>query len=1227
VKLPIRLPTELLSAHDKGRLVFFCGAGISRYTGLGDFKGLVEDIFAMCGLPLFPEASCATCGQVHPSEIGTRSPEEDAFHRGAYDRALHLLEAKSDYMRPAAVEVLGAPSSDPDLKTHKALLSLSRHPEGGHRLVTTNFDRRFEEAEPNLEFQAGPYLTLPRPESWRRLTYLHGRLDPARDPGGNGLVLTSGDFSRAYLQDGWAARFALHLFESYTILFVGYSLNDPVVSYLIDGLAADMRRRGESLNAYILADHDGTEAGRRTVEMTWESRGLIPIPFDRKDDFAALHQTLHCWAEIDTAKRDRQFETVLEPLFRPYDPKTTGTAELELLLWLLSADNGAIADAFADADPPPDISWLTPIAETKLNLPIAKGSVSLLNLPSPGEHIAPLAGPGAANLPELTLSPVTLSLGRWLARHRDKKEMVDWVIRRGGCIHPSWARLLERDLDKVAEPFASFWRIVLDPAIHQPTLPIQYPFGVSDGKWPPEGDLNLLKAARPYLKINKGYSFMRGESVPPEIVPHLAQFELKIFDYNYILEIWTHRECTEIREALLRNASALTERMVDGVRLTKYISEINVIVIESLSLIYPESIRYEGFSTLLCLCIAAFEAARENHPALAEALARRWLALAQVEKLALFPRMALHALAYVQPIPVDEELSLLLGDDGRLLWDSDAAEELELYLGQRVPSLPSKARDSLVEAIFNGPTKRAYSAIDWKDEDFLRFASTQRNLRLGMLADAGIPLPDHLAQMAEEARGKWVNERPIGGILECHHPVSAQDSGLLDLSDEQIVERVCTAHSEIAGFDGWSDLCANHVDRALMVLPFLAERCPGSSRLWDELTSFREVKEERRRLEILQTLDTVFSQQIDHFGQSLLLSISRVLRAFAPSVPAQGEARIAFLTLWQATWNAALTDGQSIRLNHSEGLEAAMNAPGGILAKAALHLVLREKGQIPPDIMPLLELMVTGDTLSHRYSHIILASRLGYLHQRADNWVKQHLITRMKWPHPESIPMWQGFFESDRTTIPSMADLHDAFLSVAGMLEEREGRSNWNHILIETAVAVPEVFTSVEISRLMKNATGTDLGQMAWQLARHLDRAADKAPIQWQDTIRPIICQHWPSTIAQRTSASIESLVELAIAAKSAFPDAIALMLKRKLIGAVEGALPTFFSLHPRSEAIVDPCKDYPETVLSILDAVVTEDVTPDSGFSIKQSLDRIVAADPKLAQDERMRRLCRRLS
>lgn len=1223
--LPIRLPTELLSAHDEGRLVFFCGAGISRYTGLGDFEGLVEDIFGMCGLPI-------------PSKEEADRPEEDAFHKAAYDRALHLLEAKSDYMRPAAMEVLGAPSSDPDLKTHKALLSLSRHPEGGHRLVTTNFDRRFEEAEPNLLFQAGPLLTLPRSESWRQLTYLHGRLDPDQDPDGRGLVLTSGDFSRAYLQDGWAARFALHLFENYTILFVGYSLNDPVVSYLIDGLAADMRRRGESLNAYILADHDGTESERRTVETTWVSRGLTPIPFDRKDDFSALHQTLHRWAEIDTAKREQQFDTLLELFKRPYDQATVGTADLEFHLWLLSADQGRIATTFADLEPPADISWLQPIRETKLKLPVAKKAVSLLDLPSPGEHAAPLVGPMAANLLGLPLSLVTGQLGRWLAKHRQKKELVDWVIERGGRIHPSWAFLLGRDLETVDEPYRSFWRSVLDPAIHRPALPRRDPSDVSDGKWPPDGDWDLLEAARPHLNINKGYSFRRDKAAPPEMLHHLARFGIQSINDNYLLDVWLCREKNEIRKALLRNADSLTGHLTEGMRLATRLDDISL---AWLSLTQLENRVGQSMSGLTLLCVAAFDAAREDHPALADALARRWLALAQVERLDLFPRMALYALAHVQPIPVDEELSLLLSDDERLLWDGHAIDELKLYLRQRAQSLPSEARDRLVAAIADGPTQRAYKAINWKDEAFV---STQRNLRLVMLADAGVLLPDHLAQIAEKARGAKVEETPIEGVIEPYQSARAQDVGFLDPSDEQIAERLCTYQDKEAMLDAWWGLYAKHADRALAVLPHLAERCPGSSELWGELIGFQEVKEEALRLEIVRTLDRVFSKQPDRFGWPLTLSISRILHAFAPSVPTEGAERAAFVTLWQTTWNAALTNGQSDLLNHPEDhqatikapslddkpkdLQAALNAPGGVLAEAALDLSLREERQIPADIWPLLDLMVTGDTVSHRYSRIILASRLFYLRHRAEVWVKQHLIARMEtWDgHPESTPMWQGFLWSGRITTPLMIDLRDAFLSAAGTLEEWRPRNNWNHIFIETLIESSKIFTSVEIGRVIKNATGTDLGQMAWKLAKRLDHAGDKAPVQWQSTIRPIIAQCWPSTIAQRTSDSVEHLVQLAVAARSEFPDAISLMLKRKLIGPVEGSLPAFIPLHPQSETGPDLCKKYPEIVLSLLDAVVKDNAAPGAGFSIKQILDRISDEHPTLAADQRMRRLQRRL-
>ena len=69
------IPDELLQTHDEGRLVFFCGAGISYPAGLPGFKELVENIYNLCGTSLL-------------------NVEEDAFKRGQYDIVLELLERR-----------------------------------------------------------------------------------------------------------------------------------------------------------------------------------------------------------------------------------------------------------------------------------------------------------------------------------------------------------------------------------------------------------------------------------------------------------------------------------------------------------------------------------------------------------------------------------------------------------------------------------------------------------------------------------------------------------------------------------------------------------------------------------------------------------------------------------------------------------------------------------------------------------------------------------------------------------------------------------------------------------------------------------------------------------------------------------------------------------------------------------------------------------------------------
>lgn len=40
------VPERLLQAHEDGRVVFFCGAGISYPAGLPGFAGLVEQLYA-----------------------------------------------------------------------------------------------------------------------------------------------------------------------------------------------------------------------------------------------------------------------------------------------------------------------------------------------------------------------------------------------------------------------------------------------------------------------------------------------------------------------------------------------------------------------------------------------------------------------------------------------------------------------------------------------------------------------------------------------------------------------------------------------------------------------------------------------------------------------------------------------------------------------------------------------------------------------------------------------------------------------------------------------------------------------------------------------------------------------------------------------------------------------------------------------------------------------------
>ena len=124
------IPEALLDAHEEGRVVFFCGAGISYPAGLPGFQDLVDNIYRLVNT--------------------TRTPiEDEAYQRGQYDATLELLEHRLPGQRLAVRKALYQ-VLQPKLRrkgatdTHAVLLQLARNREGALRLVTTNFDRIFE---------------------------------------------------------------------------------------------------------------------------------------------------------------------------------------------------------------------------------------------------------------------------------------------------------------------------------------------------------------------------------------------------------------------------------------------------------------------------------------------------------------------------------------------------------------------------------------------------------------------------------------------------------------------------------------------------------------------------------------------------------------------------------------------------------------------------------------------------------------------------------------------------------------------------------------------------------------------------------------------------------------------------------------------------------------------------------------------------------------------------
>ena len=251
----VDIPNELLHAAKSKRLVLFIGAGVS-YN-------------APSNLPLFDGLVRQVAENLEEEYIETESP--DSF--------LGDIESRHPSVKQLVHSIISDTGSLPN-STHRAIARLASVT--GGRIVSTNYDEHVNTAATEEGIDLGRKYSapaLPLGRDFSGTVYLHGSISEKPE----NLVVTAQDFGRSYLTDGWARRFAHDLFMNWTVLFVGYSHNDIVMSYLARGLPSGAKR-------YVLTDEPDHKR--------WGQLNISPIAYPSDDEHKALSTTLDTWAGL-----------------------------------------------------------------------------------------------------------------------------------------------------------------------------------------------------------------------------------------------------------------------------------------------------------------------------------------------------------------------------------------------------------------------------------------------------------------------------------------------------------------------------------------------------------------------------------------------------------------------------------------------------------------------------------------------------------------------------------------------------------------------------------------------------------------------------------------------------------------------------------------------------------------------------------------------------------------
>ncbi len=1261
------IPDALLQAHEEGRVVFFCGAGISYPAGLPDFKGLVEEIYRKNGTNL------------SDSEI-----EKAAFDLKQYDATLDLLERRLPGQRLAVRHALSE-TLKPKLRrkaaidTHAALLRLARTREGTLRLVTTNFDRIFQVAAKRtgqaFQAYAAPMLPIPKNSRWDGLVYLHGLLPEKTDGTAlNRLVVTSGDFGLAYLTERWAARFVSELFRNYVVCFIGYSINDPVLRYMMDALAVDRMQGEVTPQAWALGECEPGNEHRKTVE--WKAKGVSPILYTVSgvdDAHTLLHQTLHAWAEIyRDGVQGKEAIVVKHALARPQD-STLQDDFVGRMLWALSHKSGLPAKRFANLNPVPPLDWLfEAFSEERFqHIDLARFGVhpreevdsklrfSLIRRPASYDQATPMmlasGGSHVSNWDE-----VMFHLARWLVRHLDDPKLIIWISERGGQLHERWQSLIEKELDyfhllklegKTSEldeillhaPNAipsplmlTLWRLLLSGRVRSSWR--DYDLYRWSARFKRDGltttiRLELRELLAPKVTLKKPFRWGSNKSKStdkPIRMGDLVDWELVLTTdhvHSALPSLADQHWCTSL-PLLLDDFQQL---LLDALDLLKELGAANGRNDQShwdMPSISPhwQNRKFHDWVNLIELLRDSWLAIRVTECARATQIAQNWFEFPYPT----FKRLAIFAASQDGCVMPEKWVDWLLTDDAWWLWSTDTGREVFRLLVLQGKTLTVATQDRLETAILKGPPIEMSEHIlepdhrqKWIDRSvWLHLVKLNSSgVKLGKLATVRLEkisktYPDwQLAKYERDEFSQWMS-----GTGDPDYEAS-RDVDIAPRKRRDLVQWLKKPIPAQHAFyeDTWRDVCQTRFFHSWAALYDLARIDMWPADRWREaLSAWSEkglvLRSWQHCAPLVQSMPNDLLQKIAH-------ELTWWMEAASKSINCHQEIlldlcqRVLALPLEAGIGTTIIRNGIEIY----DPVGTAINHSVGHVTQALINLWFKQNPNdndlIPIKIKPIFSSLCDLKVDQFRHGRVILGSRLIAFFRVDRAWTEQNLLPLFDWSNPiEAKAVWEGFFWSPRLYQPLLSAFKFQLLDCANHYAELgEHRRQFVAFFTYIALGPTEGYTVDDFRSAINTFSKEALEESAQTLSQALEGSDDQREDYWKNRAYPFWQQIWPKSRDLTTPRIAESLTRLAIAARNEFPAALAAVNDW-----LEPIQHPHFVVHLLFESGL--CKRFPNEALTLLNSVIAD--SPWALPELGQCLNEIAYSAPKIVHDVRYLRL-----